>query len=123
MPSTESKRIVAEFIDTTFNKHELEAMPRFVENDRLVAAASALVTGNPDLRLDVQHVIAEEDFVAIRVVVLNETALLLPSVSPGPAYSGRALLRRREASHRDSVASHRGGAVALLESEASLDRL
>jgi predicted ester cyclase len=67
MPSTERKRIVAEFIDTIFNKHELEAMSRFVANDRLVAAASALVKGNPDLRFDIQHLIAEEELVAIRV--------------------------------------------------------
>jgi predicted ester cyclase len=67
MPSTESKRIVADFIETIFNRHELEALPRFVENDRLVAAASALVKGNPDLRLDMQHLIAEEELVAIRV--------------------------------------------------------
>jgi predicted ester cyclase len=67
MSTDDSKQVVANFFATVFNGHHLDALPRFVDNERLVLAATGLVNGSPDLQLTIEHLIAEDDFAAIRV--------------------------------------------------------
>jgi predicted ester cyclase len=67
MTSRANKRVVATFIATVFNEHALEALPQFVDNDRLAAAATGLVRGHPNVHLTVDHSIAEGDLVAVRI--------------------------------------------------------
>jgi predicted ester cyclase len=67
MSTGESKQVVANFFATVFNGHDLAALPKFVENERLVLAASGLVNGSPDLQIATEHLIAEDDLVAIRI--------------------------------------------------------
>jgi predicted ester cyclase len=67
MSATENKTVISDFIATVFNKHDLEALTSFVANERLLASATGLVRGNPDLVLNVQHMIAEDDLVAVRI--------------------------------------------------------
>jgi predicted ester cyclase len=67
MRTTDNKKLISEFIATVFNAHDLDALPRFVSNDRLTAAARGLVTGVPDVQITIQHAIAEDDLVAVRL--------------------------------------------------------
>jgi predicted ester cyclase len=67
MGAAENKRLISDFVATVFNGHDLDALPRFVATERLMNAATGLVRGVPDLELVVEHLIADGDFVAIRV--------------------------------------------------------
>jgi predicted ester cyclase len=65
--TAENRRLITDFIAEVFNRRNLEAISRFVARDQLVAAASGLVNGVPDLALAIEHMIAEDDLVAIRI--------------------------------------------------------
>jgi predicted ester cyclase len=67
MGTVENRQLISDFVATVFNGHDIDALPRFVANERLVGAASGLVRGVPDVELVVEHLIAEGDLVAIRV--------------------------------------------------------
>jgi hypothetical protein len=43
LATSEVKQVVTDFIVTVFNGHDLDALSRFVDNDRLAQAATALV--------------------------------------------------------------------------------
>jgi predicted ester cyclase len=67
MGTGESKQLVQDFVETVLNGHDVDAIPRFVDNESLVMALRGLLTGVPDLRLTTQHLFGEGEMVAIRV--------------------------------------------------------
>ena len=89
MRTNENKNLITEFIATVFNTHDVDALPRFVSNDRLIGAARGLVTGVPDVQITIQHVIVEGDLVAVRMAGQGtHTGLwrgLQPTGKPGEA--------------------------------------
>ena len=50
-----------------FNRHDLKALSRFVDNSRLDQATKGLIQGVRDLHLAIEYVIAERDLLAIRI--------------------------------------------------------
>ena len=48
-----------------FNRHDLKALSRFVDNSRLDQATKGLIQGVRDLHLAIEYVIAERDLLAI----------------------------------------------------------
>ena len=80
----ENKRIVREFIDAAFNKHQLEKAGEYMTpdikwhggtlgtvegRDNFVGLISAIVAALPDLRNVELDIIAERDIVSVRAVV------------------------------------------------------
>ena len=80
----ENKRIVREFIDAAFNKHQLEKAGEYMTpdikwhggtlgtvegRDNFVGLIGAIVTALPDLRNVELDIIAERDIVSVRAVV------------------------------------------------------
>jgi len=84
MKTEENKRIVREFIDAAFNKHQPDKAGEYMASDikwhggtlgtvegrdNFVGLISTIVTALPDLRNVEQDIIAEGDIVSVRAVV------------------------------------------------------
>lgn len=64
--SRDPKDLVREYVEVVLNGHDLAALDRYVDSERLHKAAVGIVSANPDLRITVEHLIAEGDLVAGR---------------------------------------------------------
>lgn len=67
MSSMESKRVVSRFIEEVFIEHDTSRIAELVSNEELIKVAPGMLAAFPDIKMTVEHLIAEEDLVAVRV--------------------------------------------------------
>lgn len=67
MSSMESKRVVSRFIEEVFVEHDTSGIESLVSNESLRQVAPGMLSAFPDIEMTVEHLIAEDEVVAVRV--------------------------------------------------------
>ena len=63
----DAKTLVHDYIDQVLNRRDVDALPTYVNYDPLQKAAVGILTGSHDLKIEIEHLVAEGDIVAARV--------------------------------------------------------
>jgi len=65
--SEQTKAVVRRYLDAAFVRHELDELNELVAHEGLIQAARGFVSAFPDIKMTVEHTIAEGDWVAVGV--------------------------------------------------------
>jgi len=61
-----NEQVVLAFLDSVFNQHDLAAVPTYVSNETLARVLPYLLGAFPDLAVEPELVVSEDEWVAVR---------------------------------------------------------
>jgi predicted ester cyclase len=65
--SEANKAVVRRFVEETFIQHDSSNIDELVSNESLKQIAPATVAAFPDMEMTIEHLIGEDDIVAVRI--------------------------------------------------------